>query len=69
MKNLLRSLPYYSPDADDEGNFGSDSSKETSPKNDGGNSETKTDWEKAYKGLQRKYDILKQKYDNLNLKF
>jgi len=63
MGNNWKSLPFYAPSADDDGNFDSDSSGESSPKSSGNNSEMKTDWEKAYKGLQKKYDVLKQKYD------
>jgi len=58
-----KSLPFYAASADNDGNFDSDSSGEPSSKTSGNNTEMKTDWEKAYKGLQKKYDVLKQKYD------
>lgn len=59
MFNQFKLLRTYKPDADDGGELDSaDTSSESSSKSKGASTEPITDFEKAYKGIQKKYDLL-----------
>ncbi len=59
MFNQIKLLRTYSPSADDDGELDSaDTSNETSSKSKDVNTKTNTDFEAAYKGIQKKYDLL-----------
>lgn len=59
MFKQFKLLRTYKPDADDGGELdNADTSNESLSKSKGVNTESITDFEKAYKGIQKKYDLL-----------